>query len=85
MKNFTSKLNGLVEDLSTVKILTRTKGDHLKSGIAISDLAEQHIKNWGKTSGFLPEIGENRLAISLYQLGIRTGQSFGCCLNHIAF
>lgn len=68
MKKFKSNLFGFARNLAIAKFFNLNKNHQAKSAITFFESNEQYVKNWGKTAEFLPEVGGNHLAASLFQL-----------------
>ncbi len=75
MKIFTSNLIGFIGKLPTSKLLNGNKRQPLESEVVASNLNEPHVRNWGKTANFLPEIGECHLSTALYQLELERARA----------
>ena len=68
MKKIKSNLFGFTRNLSIVKFLNRNKSHQSESAVSFYESNEQDVRNWGKTAEYLPEVGGNHLATSLFQL-----------------
>jgi hypothetical protein len=68
MKKFKSNLFRFARNLAIAKFFNRNKNHQTKSSVTFFESNEQYEKNWGKTAEYLPEVSENHLATSLFQL-----------------
>jgi hypothetical protein len=75
MKKYKSNLFGFARNLATAKFLNRNKKHQSESAVSFSESNEQDIKNWGKTAEYLPEVGGNHLATSLFQLELERARA----------
>ena len=75
MKKYKSNLFGFARNLATAKFLNRNKNHQSESAVSFSEPNEQYVKNWGKTAEYLPEVGGNHLATSLFQLELERARA----------
>lgn len=75
MKKLKSNLFGFARNLAIVKFLNRNKSHQSESVVSFYESNEQYIKNWGKTAEYLPEVGENHLATSLFQFELERARA----------
>jgi len=75
MKKFTSNLIVLARNLAIAKFLNPNKSHQSESGVTFRESNQQYVKNWGKTAEYLPEVGGNHLATSLFQLELERAKA----------
>ena len=75
MKKITTKINALTGKMALLRISRFNKRRQPESVIHSHYSNEPDVKNWGKTAEYLPAIGENHLASSLFQLELERARA----------
>jgi len=75
MTKITTKINTLTRKLALLKLSRFNKRHQPESVVFTHYTKEPDMKNWGKTAEYLPEVGENHLAASLFQLELELAKA----------